>query len=113
MSNLLVNAKDAREGDIITTIEPEVQTRLAGDLAKLNQRYSSKESGGIIMDPATGAIIAIAGYPTYDGNNLQSVDPTLLGNSFVEHVYEFGSISAADYDDREARRRRYHAGNDP
>ncbi len=92
MSNLLVNAKDAREGDIITTIEPEVQTRLAGDLAKLNQRYSSKESGGIIMDPATGAIIAIAGYPTYDGNNLQSVDPTLLGNSFVEHVYEFGSI---------------------
>ena len=92
MSNLLVNAKDAREGDIITTIEPEVQTRLAGDLAKLNQRYSSKESGGIIMDPATGAIIAIASYPTYDGNNLQSVDPTLLGNSFVEHVYEFGSI---------------------
>ncbi len=92
MSNLLVDAKDAREGDIITTIEPEVQTRLAGDLAKLNQRYSSKESGGIIMDPATGAIIAIASYPTYDGNNLQSVDPTLLGNSFVEHVYEFGSI---------------------
>ena len=92
MSNLLVNAKDAREGDIITTIEPEVQTRLAGDLAKLNQRYSSKESGGIIMDPATGAIIAIASYPTYDGNNLQNVDPTLLGNSFVEHVYEFGSI---------------------
>ncbi|MEK7135561.1 MAG: penicillin-binding protein 2 [Patescibacteria group bacterium] len=92
MSNLLVNAKDAREGDIITTIEPEVQTRLAGDLAKLNQRYSSKESGGIIMDPATGAIIAIASYPTYDSNNLQNVDPTLLGNSFVEHVYEFGSI---------------------
>ena len=92
VSNLLVNAKDAREGDIVTTIEPEVQTRLAGDLAKLNQRYSSKESGGIIMDPATGAIIAIASYPTYDGNNLQSVDPTLLGNSFVEHVYEFGSI---------------------
>ena len=92
VSNLLVNAKDAREGDIITTIEPEVQTRLANDLAKLNQRYASRESGGIIMDPATGAIIAIASYPTYDGNNLQSVDSTLLGNSFVEHVYEFGSI---------------------
>src|SRR3989344_5695312 len=92
VSNLLVNAKDAREGDIVTTIEPEVQTRLANDLAKLNQRYASRESGGIIMDPATGAIIAIASYPTYDGNNLQSVDSTLLGNSFVEHVYEFGSI---------------------
>ncbi len=92
VGNLLVNAKDAREGDIITTIEPEVQTRLASNIAKLNQRYDSKESGGIIMDPSTGAIIAIASHPTYDGNNLQSVNPTLLGNHFVEHVYEFGSI---------------------
>ncbi|HEY4500996.1 MAG TPA: penicillin-binding protein 2 [Candidatus Paceibacterota bacterium] len=92
VGNLLVNAKDAREGDIITTIEPEVQTRLSNNVAKLNQKYSSKESGGIIMNPSTGAIIAIASYPTYDGNNLQTVDPKLLGNPFVEHVYEFGSI---------------------
>jgi len=92
VGNLLVNARDAREGDIVTTIEPEVQTRLANNLAKLNKRYSSKESGGIIMDPATGAIIAIASYPTYDGNNLQNVDPSLLGIPFVEYVYEFGSI---------------------
>ena len=92
VGNLLVNARDMREGDIVTTIEPEIQTRLASNIEKLNERYSSKESGGIIMDPSTGAIIAIASYPTYDGNNLQSVDPALLGNSFVEHVYEFGSI---------------------
>ena len=92
VGNLLVNAKDAREGDIITSIEPEVQTRLASNVKKLSIRYSSKESGGIIMDPSTGEIIAIASYPTYDGNDLHSVDPSLLGNPFVEHVYEFGSI---------------------
>lgn len=92
VGNLLVNAKDAHEGDIVTTIEPEVQTRLADSVEKLNNKYSSLNSGGIIMDPSTGAIIAIASYPTYDGNNLQSVDPSLLGNPFVEHVYEFGSI---------------------
>lgn len=92
VGNLLVNARDAREGDIVTTIEPEVETRLSDDIAKINQRYSSKESGGIIMDPSTGAIIAIASYPTYDGNDLQNVDPTLLGNPFVEQVHEFGSI---------------------
>lgn len=92
VGSLLVNARDTREGDVVTTIEPEVETRLASNVAKLNQRYGSKESGGIIMDPATGAIIAIASYPTYDGNDLQSVDPALLGNPFVEHVYEFGSI---------------------
>ncbi len=92
VGNLLVNARDAREGDIVTTIEPEVETRLSDDIAKVNQQYSSKESGGIIMDPATGAIVAIASYPTYDANNLQNVDPTLLGNPLVEQVHEFGSI---------------------
>lgn len=92
VGNLLVNARDAREGDIVTTIEPEVQTRLAHNLEKLNRRYSSKESGGIIMDPATGAILAIGSYPSYDGNDLQSVNPKMLGNPFVESVHEFGSI---------------------
>lgn len=92
VGNLLVNAKDAREGDIVTTIEPEVQTRLEHDLAKVNERYSSKRSGGIIMDPATGAIIALATYPSYDGNNRQHVDPSMLGSALVESVYEFGSI---------------------
>lgn len=92
VGNMLVAARDAREGDIITSIEPEVQVRLQDDLAKVNQKYSSKESGGIIMDPATGAIIAIATYPSYDGNDLQSVAGTALGNPLVEHVHEFGSI---------------------
>jgi len=92
VGNLLVNAKDAREGDVVTTIEPEVQTRLENDLAKVTMLHSSKESGGIIMDPSTGAIIALASYPSYDGNNRKDVAPSLLGNPLVEHVHEFGSI---------------------
>jgi len=91
IGDLLVNARDAREGDIVMTIEPEVQTRLIDDLRDINNQYSSKETGGIIMDPSTGAIIALASYPTYDGNDLQNVDPKLLGNPLVEHVHEFGS----------------------
>lgn len=92
VGNLLVSAKNTREGNIVTTIEPQVQTRLEHDLAEVNKRYSSKESGGIIMDPATGAIIAFASYPSYDGNNRQEVDPALLGSPLVEDTHEFGSI---------------------
>ena len=92
VGNLLVNARDAREGDVVTTIEPDVETRLEDDIAKVNQQYASHDSGGLIMDPATGAIIALTAYPTYDENNLQNVDPTVLGNPLVEHVHEFGSI---------------------
>lgn len=92
VGNLLVDAKDAREGDVVTTIEPEVQMRLESDLAKVSRQYSSRGSGGIIMDPATGAIIALASYPTYDANDFKSADPKILGNPLVEHVHEFGSI---------------------
>ena len=92
VGNLLVSPKDAHEGDVVTTIEPEVQTRLASDIKKVNEKYKSKESGGIIMDPATGAILALASYPSYDANTLQNVNPTVLGNPLVEHVHEFGSI---------------------
>lgn len=91
IGNLLVNAADAREGDVVTTIEPEVQTRLLKDLAEVNTRYGSKETGGIIMDPATGEIIALATYPTFNGN--ESIEnAALLNNALVERVYEFGSI---------------------
>ena len=92
VGNLLMDARDARAGDIITTIEPEVQTRLANDLAKVNETYASTETGGIIMDPATGALIALATYPSYDANNTRSISPDVLGNPLVEHVHEFGSI---------------------
>lgn len=90
--SLVVDARDARQGNVITTIEPEVETRLMDDLAKVQARYSSKGSGGIIMDPATGAILAMATYPTYDANDFQSADLLTLGNPLVEHVHEFGSI---------------------
>lgn len=92
VGNLMVNTRDAREGDVITSIEPQVQMRLERDIAKVHMTYSSKESGGIIMDPATGAIIAMASYPSYDGNHLEDAEPARLGNPLVEHVYEFGSI---------------------
>lgn len=92
VGNLLVNARDTREGDIVTTIEPSVETRLADDLAKVNKQYSSTESGGIIIDPHTGAIIALASYPTFDENDLSSANASLLRNPLVENVYEFGSI---------------------
>ncbi len=90
--NLLVNTQNAHEGDVVTTIEPEVQMRLEDDIAAVNQKYSSQESGGIIMDPKTGAIYALASFPTFDPNNLQNLDPSLLVNPLLENVFEYGSI---------------------
>lgn len=92
VGNLLVSASDAREGDLITSIEPVVQTRLEGDLAGVTKRYGSQESGGIIMDPHTGEILALSTYPSYNPNDPSSITASVIGNPLVEHVHEFGSI---------------------
>jgi stage V sporulation protein D (sporulation-specific penicillin-binding protein) len=95
LENIVVDARSAREGDVVTSIEPFVQQRLDQDLAAVTKQYSSTESGGIIMDPKTGAIIALGSYPTFDPNTFQTGDPKYFGNPIVQSEYEFGSIMKA------------------
>ncbi len=92
ISNVFINNQADMEGDIVTTIEPDVESRLMADLVKVQKRYHSKETGGIIMDPATGAIIAMGSVPTFDPNNFEVASTSVFANSLVEHVHEYGSI---------------------
>jgi len=95
LGNALVDARSSRQGDIVTTIEPEVQARLENDLASVNKEYSSSGTGGIIMDPATGEIVALGFYPSFDPSDFQDADPSTFKNPLVSNVYEFGSIFKA------------------
>ena len=88
----VVDAQGSREGDVVTSIEPAVQVRLEQDLEAVTKKYSSTESGGIIMDPKTGEIIALGSYPSFDPNNFQNGNPQYFGNPIVQSEYEFGSI---------------------
>jgi stage V sporulation protein D (sporulation-specific penicillin-binding protein) len=92
LSNAVVSAQDARQGDVITSIEPMVEERLDQDLKAVTLKYKSTESGGIIMHPKTGEIIALDSYPTFDPNDFQDGNPLYFGNPLVQSEYEFGSI---------------------
>lgn len=89
----VVGDSAAHEGDVITTIEPNVQTQLERTLGEVMEKFHPKKVGGIVMDPQTGEIVAIALLPTFDPNtyNTES-DPSIFTNSMVEGVYEMGSI---------------------
>lgn len=89
------DAREAHEGDIITTIEPVVEETLDQILREVHARYGSTETGGIIMNPRTGEIIALQAVPTFDPNQFTEEDPEHFGNPLVEHRYEFGSIVKA------------------
>ncbi len=83
----------AQQGSIITTIEPMVETRLEETLDEVMQAYSPKIAGGIIMDPKTGAIVAMGIRPGFDPNtyNTES-NSAVFTNLLVEGIYEMGSI---------------------
>lgn len=91
-----VSPDESLEGDIVTTIEPSVQSALEADLRKVQEQYDSEFTGGIIMDPKTGAIVAMALTPSYDPNSVRTVkDPAIFRNRLVEDRYEMGSIVKA------------------
>ncbi len=87
---------DVVEGDIVTTIEPSVEAFLERELAEVNTQYSSEFTGGIIIDPQTGEITAMALTPTFDPNSPQNEkDSRVFSNPLIEDRYEMGSIIKA------------------
>jgi stage V sporulation protein D (sporulation-specific penicillin-binding protein) len=82
-----------RAGDIVTTIEPEVQDFLENKLAEVKAKYFIDSIGGIIMNPKDGSIYALSSLPDFNPNDFSGVsDPKVFSNPFVENVLEFGSV---------------------
>jgi cell division protein FtsI/penicillin-binding protein 2 len=80
-------------GDVVTTIEPTVQSQLESIVGKVQTAWSSDAVGGLIMDPHTGEIIAMAHVPTFDLNEYgKETDVSIYANPFAQNVYEMGSI---------------------
>lgn len=97
-SNLksVVKEGESPEGDIITTLEPSVQAFLESELEKVTSQYASDFTGGIVIDPKTGEITALALAPTFDPNSPQSAESSsIFSNKLVEDRYEMGSIIKA------------------
>jgi len=80
-------------GDIAVSIEPAAQSFLEESIRGVQKKFSSRETVGIIMNPKTGEILAMAAIPSFDPNNFQKEnDLRVFVNPLVENVYEFGSI---------------------
>ena len=82
-----------RGKDIKLTIVPAIQSKVEEVLKKGVEQHQAKSGSVIIMDPKSGAIIAMANYPTYNPNEYWlTQEPWIFKNKAVADVYEPGSI---------------------
>ena len=83
----------AATGDIVTSIEPAVQAQLETIVSDVQSKWASDSVGGVVMDPYTGEIVAMAHVPTFDLNQYNTVkDISVYNNPFAQNLYEMGSI---------------------
>lgn len=81
------------QGSITTSIEPTVESKLETTLDGVMNTYTPHLAGGIVMDPHTGEIVAMALRPSYDPNTYNTVEnPGTFTDQLVEGRYELGSI---------------------
>lgn len=80
-------------GDLVLSLDVSAQGELEKILKDVQGKWQSSLSGGIVMNPQNGEILALSAAPTYDLNNFsKEQDASVFANPLVEGVYELGSI---------------------
>ncbi len=74
-----------------TTIDAFIQAITEEELEAGIKRHRAKYGTAIVLDPKTGAIKAMANYPTYDPNNPATIDSENRRNFAVADIIEPGS----------------------
>lgn len=84
----------AQDGDtLILTIDKNIQYKACTLLHDAVQKHGAKQGSALVMDPKTGAILALCNAPAYDPNDYGSVeDISVFVNDAVSDQYEPGSV---------------------
>jgi len=76
---------------LVLTIDEVVQHVAERELTRAVDDARARGGVAIVMDPQTGAVLAIATVPTFDPNGYQAAPPDRWKNRAVADVYEPGS----------------------
>ncbi len=78
--------------NLFTTIDSKIQANAEQVLRQTIRQWHARSATAIVLDPHTGAVIAMAQAPGYDANNSSRVRQALLTNHAVTDVFEPGSV---------------------
>ena len=77
------------------TLDAGLQHQLEEAMWGTFEKNQAQGVTGIVMDVHTGAILAMASYPSFDGNHYAASDPSLFTDPAVSRQYEPGSVMKA------------------
>jgi cell division protein FtsI/penicillin-binding protein 2 len=87
-----ISSSAARDGqDVYLTLDHTIQSNAETVLRATVARWHAKSATAIVLDPKTGAILAMAGAPGFDANYYPRVPRALQRNRAVTDTYEPGS----------------------
>jgi cell division protein FtsI (penicillin-binding protein 3) len=92
----IVDVKRAEPGeDVKLTLDATLQERVEAVLADVGQTYRPAGATALVMDPRSGALLALANWPRVDANDISAAPPYARQNRAVAAAYEPGSTFKA------------------
>ncbi|MFH1189322.1 MAG: penicillin-binding transpeptidase domain-containing protein [Candidatus Omnitrophota bacterium] len=77
---------------LVLTIDEVIQSIAERELRKSYEKHNAKAASIVVMDPRTGAILALANLPNFDLNDLNNRQQESIRNRAVNDFFEPGSI---------------------
>ena len=93
LGNSVIKQKESAPKDVTLTIDIAMQNIVEQALKDGVQKDGATQGSALIMDATTGAIKAMADFPTYDPTNFSSVsNSSVFSNLAVSDAWEPGSV---------------------
>jgi cell division protein FtsI/penicillin-binding protein 2 len=78
--------------DLVLSLDANIQYAAEQALADGITRDKAESGSVLVMDTATGGIVASADFPSYNANSFNQTDPALFKDNVASYVYEPGSV---------------------
>lgn len=92
LNNLEVYERPTDGMNLTLTIDIDIQKALERELEVANNKYNPDEALGIVIDPNSGELLALASLPTFDSNNYKDYDVEVINRNLpIWKNYEPGS----------------------
>jgi cell division protein FtsI/penicillin-binding protein 2 len=78
--------------DLVLSLDANIQYAAEQALVDGIKKDNAESGSVLVMDPATGGIVAWADYPTYNANAFNTMDPAMFTDNVLGYLYEPGSV---------------------